>query len=279
MARIIFMEKSKFGQFLDNFSLGILVFFLNYLILKKHIKTPILCLLISLAILFLFLYFLIKRQNKKYEKIGLKKNEQKMIEKLNYYLRSMSKNSQTTFLKKVFESDIKTYKNQFLILKNQTAILNRLNKNKIDEEDIFFIFSCEKFLLENNISEVSILCSSVDKNLTSNQNFNDKFDIFFITPELFYKLLKDKNKIPENLEKTQNPVKKSKISAMFCKNQAKNFLRVSILLFIFSMIIPFSKHYIFVGAITLLVSIVLFLFGKNQNNKKQTKLFQTSSQT
>lgn len=276
MVKIIFMEKSKLGQFLDNFSLGVLIFFLNYLVLKKHLKSPALCLFFSFAILFLFLYFFIKRQNKKYEKIGLKKNEQKLIEKLNYHLRSMSKNAQITFLKKVFDSDFKTYKNQFLVLKNQTAILNRLNKNKVDEEDIFFIISCEKFLHENNISEVSVFCSSVDKNLKINQNFNDEFDIFFITPELFYKLLKDKNKIPENLEKTQNPVKTSKISTLFCKNQAKNFLRVSILLFIFSMIIPFSKHYIFVGAITFFVSIVLFLFGKNQDNKKQTKLFQTT---
>lgn len=270
------MEKSKFGQFLDNFSLGVLLFFFSYLVLKKYIQSKLLCFFLSIVTLFFFLFFIIKKQNKKYEKIGLKKSEEKLIESLNYHFRSMSNSSQISFLKKVFDSDLLTYKNKFIILKNQTAILNRINKNKIDEEDIFFVLSHKKFLLENNISEVSILCSSVDKSLISNQKIEQEIDIFFITPELFYKLLKNKNKIPNNIEKTQKPTRTSKILCIFCKNQAKNFLKVSILLFIFSMIIPFSKHYIFVSAITLTFSIVLFLFEKNQKNEKQTKLLQTT---
>ena len=83
------MERSKFAKFLDNVAVGTLVFFLSYLTSKKYIKTKITCLIISILIMCFFIFAVHKIQNRKYAKLGLKKQEQKQIETLTYFLKSI----------------------------------------------------------------------------------------------------------------------------------------------------------------------------------------------
>lgn len=266
------MEKSKLAKFLDNFSICFLIFIFTFLIFKKQIKNNLVCLAISIIFCGLVISVIIKHQNKKYEKLGLKKQEEKQIKNLNFQLRSMSPQKQINFIRKLFKNDFVLYKNHFFILKNQVAILNKISKNKIDEEDLFFILSNQNFLKKNNISEVAILCSEFENKLKFDFEKMIKFDLFFITPEHIYKITKDKNMLPDFTQKTQNHNKFDKISTLFCQNKAKNMFRVSLLLFVFSLIIPFSKHYVYVGIFTLVLSLVLFFFGSKTQQKKQCKL-------
>lgn len=266
------MEKSKLAKFLDNFSICFLIFIFTFLILKKHVKNNLVCLAISIIFCGLVISTIIKYQNKKYEKLGLKKQEEKQIENFNFHLRSMSPQKQTIYIRKLFENDFVLHKNNFFILKNQVAILNKISKNKVDEEDLFFILSNQNFLKKNNISEIAILCSAFENKLKFDFEKMSKFDLFFMTPEHIYKIAKDKNMLPELSQKTQNHNKFSKISTIFCQNKAKNMFRTSLVLFIFSLIIPFSKHYVYVGIFTLTLSLVLFFFGSKTQSKKQCKL-------
>lgn len=258
------MERSKFGKFLDNVAIGVLIFFLAYLTAKKYIKSKLTCLVISLLLMSIFIYFIFKIQNKKYAKLGLKKQEQKQIESLLYFLKSQTKVKQNATIKHIFEEQFKMYKNQFFILKNQVAILNRISKNQADEEDVFFIISHSEFLIKNDIKEVSILCACYDKNINQSLLKNSNFNIIFLTPEIFYSIAKNHNYNLPEIEKTQNLRKTSKIRIIFAKNNAKHFFRVAILLYIFSMIIPFSKHYIYFATLSLALSTLIFLFGKGE---------------
>lgn len=271
------MEKSKLAKFLDNISICFLIFVFQFLILKKYIKNNLICLTIAIIFSCVILSIMVKHQNKKYEKLGLKKQEQKQIEKFIFNLKSMSIQKQNTYIKKLFENDYLFFKNQFHILKNQVAILNKITKNKADEEDLFFILSNQEFLEKNNICEVAILCSSVQNEFQFDFEKSLNFELFFLTPELLFKIAKDKNLLISCEEKTQNHHKKIKISSLFCQNKAKNMFRVSILLFIFSLIIPFSKHYVYVGIFTLTLSLVLFFFGSKTQSKKQSRLIEKNN--
>lgn len=258
------MERSKFAKFLDNVAVGILVFFLSYLTAKKYIKTKITCLIISILIMCLFIIAVHKIQNRKYAKLGLKKQEQKQIETLTYFLKSQSKIKQNLVIKQIFKNQYITYKNQFFILKNQIAVLNKFSKNQATEEDVFYIISNSDFLMKNGIEEVSILCSAYDKNINTTLLKNKNFNIVFVTPEILYSLAKNnKYDLPE-IEKTQKTKKISEFRTIFAKNHAKYFFRVSILLYIFSMAIPFSRHYIYFATASLCISFILLIFGKNE---------------
>lgn len=258
------MERSKFAKFLDNVAVGILVFFLSYLTAKKYIKTKTTCLIISILIMCLFIFAVNKIQNRKYAKLGLKKQEQKQIETLTYFLKSQSKIKQNSVIKQIFKNQYITYKNQFFILKNQIAVLNKFSKNQATEEDVFYIISNSDFLMKNGIEEVSILCSAYDKNINTTLLKNKNFNIVFVTPEILYSLAKNnKYNLPE-IEKTQKNKKTSEFRTIFAKNHAKYFFRVSILLYIFSMVIPFSRHYIYFATASLFISFILLIFGKNE---------------
>lgn len=266
------MERSKLGKFLDNVAIGILVFFLSYLTAKKYIKTKIPCLIISILIMCLFIYVIQKIQNRKYAKLGLKKQEQKQIEALTYFLKSQSKIKQNSIIKQIFANQFVVYKNQFFILKNQVALLNKLSKKQANEEDVFYIISNSDFIAKNNIKEVSILCSAYDKNIDLSLLSNKDFNIVFVTPEILYSFAKNQNYNFPEIEKTQKIKKISEIRTIFAKNHAKYFFRTSILLYIFSMIFPFSKHYIYFATVSLLVSIILIIFGKSENTSPKYRI-------
>lgn len=264
------MEKSKLGKLLDDIAIGFLFFVLTFLILKLYIKNNYICFIVSLLLLFIFIVILTHFQNKKYAKLGLKKQEQKQIEQLNFYIRSQNFQKQNQFIKALFCNHKSITKNNFILLENGTAILNKVNKNYIDDEDIFYVLSRLNYLKKNNIEEVSIVCTKA--NIPPPENCGIK--IFFITPDILFSVAKSKNLIPTSLEKTQKLKKQSVIRTLFCKNQAKNMFKVAFLLFIFSIIFPFSKHYLYIGFATFSLAILLAIFGKTQQSNNQSKLLE-----
>lgn len=268
------MERSKFGKFLDNVAIGVLIFFLSYLTAKKYLISKISSLILSVFILLILMFIICKIQNKKYKKLGLKKSEQKQIEQLNFFLKSQQKAKQNAILKQIFINDYLSYKNQFIILKNQVAILNRISKNQADEEDVFLILSHIDFLEKNNIKEVSIICSKYDKNINTNFLKNNNIEIIFITPDILFSIAKNNNYNFSETEKTQISHKFNKIQAIFSKNHAKYFLRTSMLLYIFSIIIPYSKHYLYFATASLFMSLVILIFGKSNKHTQIPKILE-----
>lgn len=266
------MERSRFGRFLDNIALAFLVFTLVFLVAKTYIKNTLTCLILSLIILFIFVKIFLYFQNKKYTKLGLKRQEQKQIDLLNIYLRGLQKNKQNQYIISLFSDEFQCIKNHFILLNNNTAILNKISKNFVSDEEVYFIISQLNFLKKNHISEVSIFCTKNQATTSINASLFPEINIFFVTPDTLFAIAKNKNKIPLEIKKTQKASKISANSMLFCRKQAKNMLKIAFLLFIFSLILPFSKHYLYVGFLSLILSLFLFIFGKQPKENTNSKL-------
>lgn len=266
------MERSKLARFLDNSTLGVLWMFFCYLTLKKYIANKILCLIITIALTFIFVKIIVGIQNKKYRKLGLKKSEEKQIENLTYYLKSQTKIKQNAFIKSLFSVEISSQKNQYFLLKNNTAILNKISQTSVNDEDIFAVISNTEFLKKNKTTEVAIICSTVNESAKQIVKNVKDFKISFITPDILFAIVKNKHYNLPQTEKTQIIKRKHEYSYLFCRTQAKNMLKVSIILYILSMIIPYSKHYVYIAFISFILSIILFIFGKPKQEEQKTSL-------
>lgn len=261
-AKNYFMERSNFAKFLDNIALATLCFIFLYITINKYIKNIWLKLSICLLITFVFIKIVRHFQNKRFNKLGIKNEEIRQIETLNFELRSMTKIKQNQTIKKLLSDNFSEYKNSFFITKNSVAILNKLDTDFASNSDIFFILSHSKFLEEKQIKEVAIFCNNIDKNIMQIKSKNCSFKITYITPELIYSLFKIQNLIPENLSEKPQKVKKKVLKPfIFAKNQAKYLFRCSLAIFFISLFVPFSRYYITIGTITLIVSLVMYIFG------------------
>lgn len=271
------MKRSKLARFIDNTTLSFSWFVLCYLFLKQFMKNIIICFVVSILLCLIFIKIIHKIQSRKYRKLGIKNSEQKQIENLIFFLKTKNLSEQNIFIKQLFSGKILQQKNQFFLLENNTAILNRISKKCVDENDVFYVLSNIKFLEKNDVKEVAIICSSADESaIKTTQNAND-FSIFFITPDILFAIVKNNHyNLPET-EKTQISYNSTRIAHMFCKNQAKNMLKASFVLCILSMIIPYSKHYIYVGFIAFAFSILLYIFGREPTKEKQTRLLEKAN--
>lgn len=269
------MKKSNLAKMLDNVALSFMCFILLFITLNKYIRNFWIKFSICFFITFVITKIIINFQNRKNNKLGIKNEEIIQIDTLNYELRSKCKNEQNQLIKKLLSENFSEYKNTFFITKNKVAILNKLDADLVSNQDIFFILSKSKFIEEKCIKEVAIFCNDIDKNLMQIKYKNLSFKITYITPEILYSLFKNKDMLPENLSEKPQIVKKKLIKPLkFAKNQAKYLFRCSMAIFLISLFIPFSRYYITIGTITLITSIIMYIFGSKPSQIPKSILFE-----
>ena len=273
------MNRSKFAKFIDNVALAFIVFVFGFLFFRKYIKSIIVCLSVSVLLSLFFINLFLKIQNKKYTKLGIEKQELKDIEKLNFKLRSLSKIKQTSFIKNVFQDQILKNKNRFIILKNKVAIVNALDKDILQSQDIFSILAKHDFLKREDLKEVAIICNDVDKTAHEVKQKSGFKDITFVTPEIFYSILKRLDILPkEEIEKTQIKPVRHAISRSFARKNAKYFFRCGLFLCIISLFIPFAKYYLISGCISLFLCSICLIFGFKELQTQPSLLLECCKQ-
>jgi len=257
------MEKSKFGKFIDHSTIFLLSFFIVFVLLKTIIKNNIFCTIISFLLSFFVLIIVIYYENKKYIKLSLKKSEEQKIINCNFALRKLSPASQTTFFKNMLKSEDVAKTTNGLIINNKILLHINLNLDVINKQDIFFIYSKVKNMRNKSIEEICIICNQVSEDVYKIiNNFNDIL-ISFFTPIETYSLMKKYSFFPD-LPEQQVKIKNNIFKKSLLKSKAKHYIHYGIILFVFSLFVPFTKYYLICASILFLCGIILLCFGKEK---------------
>lgn len=262
------MVRSSLGRAIDNFVICILLTLVGFIIYKQFVAKSIVALCLSVLTSTLFLYIIISVQNRKLEKLSIKKSELKMVEKYNYELRKLGFSEQIKFFMNLLKSKNPTLVDGLILTDDKLLIMIKLDTDCISESDVFKIYAlskkfetCERIIVCNDASEKAIaLANSADLKAT------------ILSPLETYALMKKYNYfLPCDL--TESKVKRfMPIRNSFMKKRARIFIRIGLMLYFLALFVPFSKYYIISAGVCLIIAIVFLLFGKRQPKQQPSKL-------
>jgi len=261
------MERSKFGRLLDNIFLGLLIFLISATILVNYINNNFIRLTLSFILMLTFLIIISYYQNKKLRKLSIYNNEKKLVDKYNFALRCLSTNSQTTFFKNLLKDKNPKLSSNGIILENKVLLFNALQSDIINEDLVFLAYSKAKNMKNYKIEEVVILTNNTNEKINAFvENFKDiKINIF--SKVEIYSMMKNFNTFPI-ITNEQIKTKSSLINTVFVKRQARGFIRCALLLYVASLFVPFTKYYIIVASICLLLASICLCTNKKENKNE-----------
>ena len=255
------MERSKFARFIDNTTATVAVVILSFLTFRRYFDN-IISLTLSLIIGFIILKTILHFQNKKYSKFAIEKEEKKLIEETNFYLRTMNKKNQLNFFSSILSNYSTKKVKGGILINNKVLLFIELQEDSLSPKNIleFYIKTKEyqKVYPNINLEEIIIICNDLSSSLKIFlTRFKDiKFTIF--SPIETFALIKNHNCLPTEIldKKTQTHKKKLQISLIFNKKQAKTFYKCSALIYLSSLFVPFTKYYLITAGILFLLGTV-----------------------
>lgn len=254
------MTRSKFALFIDNLSIMFVLTLLSFIFLRSIFINKILCLILSILIGFLVLKIIIKFQNRYYNKLSIKNEEIKNIEKTNIYLRKMQDDTLYELFCKALTPYAPQKNDNAILLNNNIVFYIFLNKDQLSPQDIFEAY--KKSFINTNLKEIVIVCNTLSKEaIQTLNNFRDIKITLFAKTET-YSFLKKANCLPEFKE--ENQLKKRKNIFNFQKKQYKHFIKCGILLYISSLFIPYTNYYLITASILLICGVLVYCFGKDE---------------
>ena len=256
------MVKSKLGRFLDNSWIFFSIFVISFVLFKTRIANNYIILPLSLINTFLLFNVLLFFQNKKYKQLSLKTSENQEIMAYNFELRKLSPSSQETFFKNLLSSKQIIKSPHGLIVENEILIFNGINHDTIYPETIFSIYSKAKNMKKYNIKEICIICNKISeetKNLI--KNFTD-IKIIIFSPIETYALMKKYSHFP-SLSNQKIKTKPNIFKEAFMKQKGKSFIKCGIILYIFSLFLPFTKYYLITASFLTILGTICMCFGKS----------------
>lgn len=269
------MIKSKFALIIDAIFISTLVNLLLFVWLRHEIKNANLLrfflILMFLLLFSMIIFFFFKSNNKKF----LRGANEKFLKSCMEFLRVCDYEKYSNFLCRLISCKKITslfyeFQDNFLYINLKTSMSANdyfiaqelfLNENKPNNKIIFIYTKTEK-----DFDELSSL---------SSLNFS------CISSEVILKLMTNKNIYPIKKEEPRPIDFKQKIKNAFLtktqgvtKSHFKKIFFTSISLLVLSLIVPFSKYYLIMGTILLIISI-FSLFKKDlQANQDDSDLFQ-----
>lgn len=256
------MEKTKFAKFIDNFTIFFVCFIVLFILFKTKVNNNLICLFFSFFVSLVIFLIILNNQNKKLKQLSIKNKEKNDIIKYNFALRKMSESSQLTFFKNMLiNKDIKKTTNGLLV-ENKVLISINLNSDEIYPENIFKIYAKVKNMKGAKPEEICLICNNINEDVNSIlKNFDIKFTIF--SPVETYAMMKRFSYFPET-NSEQIKIKKNVFKESFMKEKSKSFFKSSLVLFVFSMFVPFTKYYLITASILLLLGTICLCFGKQK---------------
>lgn len=236
------------------------VFILFRFILSTFLSLGVaIALSLTLALLSALLFF--KLFLTKNGKNDLKKREAKELKEMIIRLSFMRKASLLTFFQRVFKkvnvnAEIKN--GRLYLADKDVVIFLHFDFDEVKKSDVIKHFNA----LAND--EIGVIFSS---NLSSEildfiSNFNGKIKTY--NERDIYLLLKKVNVFPENdVCFFKEKEKKWDFSLLLNKKRAKNYFLFGVIFMLYSFIVPIKGYYVVVGAIFLILSLTVKLFGKN----------------
>ncbi len=194
----------------------------------------------------------------------LKEKEINLLKAFNYKLYIMPIKDILSVLENYYKSQNKSvtvYENYIVLKDENSKIFPIIKPEEVSLSDIVKVYNIDK----NNYKSIII-----------GTKFNENAEVFieelslnitlFKTEEL-YSLLKEQNLLPKDLQ--LKSVKKKRLinifKGIFIKKHAKRFLFSGVIIIFTSFFSFYPLYYIIVGGILMITSVILRLFGKNQN--------------
>ncbi len=267
-----FMEKSRLARAIDNFVLAIAIFTLVFLFFKQFIKSNLVCLSLTFVLSCFFVYLIRAHQNKRFSKLSIKKSELKDIENCNFELRKLPQKKQLEFFKTLLHSFCPTEQGGGLLLNNGVFICMDFNEEELSQSTVYKTYAMADG--ENKLSEIVILCNGASEPARQLVKKLDK-KISIFTPIETYALMKKYNHFPTQSDASaKSPHRTFPLFHVFMKSRARDLIRIGLALNFVAIFIPFSKYYIIVGSISLLLGVICLLFGRRQPKDAPNRLLE-----
>lgn len=262
------MNKSKLSIVFDTILIAFLTSFLIYVWLNRYIKNAKYSFFICILIYILMFFVIFKTLSKKYNLEKLKLRDQKSAEKYLHYFTYSSESLIKNYFEKLFNChyiDNNLYKNKNLLL-----YINL--KTKLTEDD--FHIANNFYHSQNNKLPLIFICKNQSDDFANLIKNSPAEYIVFYMQDLFL-VMKEKNLYPTEIDVKNiklNKFKEFKNQALttLTKNHFFKFIFSGISLILLSMFFPYSRYYLFLGTILIILSIAC-LFNKNTQETNTQK--------
>lgn len=269
------MVKSKLALILDSLFVSSLITLLVFLWLRHEIKNAILLrfflilMFLLLFVLILFLYY--KFNNKKF----LHSTNEKFLKNCILHLQVCGYEEYSNYLCKLFSCNKIT--NYFYDFQDKFLYINL--KSSLNSYDFFE--AQEQLLNHANASKKLIFIYSKKEKDFDELISLSPLNISCFSNEIILKLMTKKNFYPIEKEAPPQITFKQKIKNTFLsktqgvtKSHFKEIFFTSISLLFLSLVAPFSKYYLIMGSILLIVSIISLFKKDIPKSQDDSDLFQ-----
>ena len=267
------MEKpTKLAKTIDNIALTFIFMLLCFLFINKYLKQLYVSIILSVIFGFIFIKIVYSLQTRHDAKLGIKKEEENLVEQTNIALRKLSKIQQTAYIKTLLKQHNPKVVGKAILLDNNIIVINKLDDDQLQLNAIFEInLYIKKAKLQPD--EIAIICNDISQQALNYKEKIPDLPISFITPKLLYSLAKKYDCLID-VNTSKQKIKKFKLSfaKMFMKTQSRYFIRCGHILYLASLMVPFSRYYIISASICLFVGAVCLLFGNKETKIPESKL-------
>ena len=258
------MTKFKFISLIDKLFITCATFLLIYAWINFYIRdlwiTFILSLIFSSASLYVFYFFINKKQTQQ----NLNKKQIENIN-LNFYVFKLTPTKQKlAILKEILKDYNPTIKNSTLIYETNNKKIMLVLATKYETIDNKILLNIVDEFCDELIDEIHIICGEAVSNINT-QLFTNK-EIKFITKKTLYldyflkhNIFPDQTNI--NLKTTKLTFNHI-IKNMFIPSKAKGYFFCGFVLIFSSIILPYHFYYLIVGSILLMFSLICNLLPK-----------------
>ena len=241
--------------FLSDVLFSFFVSFLFTVFLFRYLKIPLttsvllalVCGLLTASATYALLYA--KRKN-----LHFKKSDKQQMEKLLLHLALLSDEEKTRFFQQALSTD--------------DHAVNRLGKLRLFNETEFYFLKfplapvCSDEILPLSRFKTGktkiLLCLQIDETAFL---LCQRLGIQVKTGENIYKLIKERNLLPDNYLGDGAAKQRRPVKLWFSKKNAKRFLVSGALVLLLSRLTPFYYYYLLLGCLLLLGSILIRIFG------------------
>ncbi len=258
--------KTITATILDAVFTAILAFFLCIVLLGYLLRPPA-SIIFSIILSLIFTALFVKYSLSKNKKVRLSKADKKAKEIMVSQLKLYTATEQNDFLEKVIKESknaVERKKGGLFVKNKDCAVFCFYSYDGIRKTDIVKVF--------NSINKTQTAFVLSDTFPPDVKDFAERFDgrIITVDDQELFSYLNEKNLLPKSkhLFKERKKYDFSLFKNLLKKKKAKNFLIFGLVFLLTSYFVPIKTYYIICGTLFLIFSLILHLYGKEDNTEK-----------
>lgn len=265
------MKKLKITNYIDNFFLYIIMFFISFIWIRYFVEDLIITILSSIVISYIF-YKLINFANRhRYDKKSLSIKTKKHIDDCAIHLLFNSTKKNIEFFDSILKNSYNTVTKDNMIFSNTKGVICFVPFFETTHLDINNLAKIYKQSKIHNVNVLHIFCIEYDKNLISFVESIKDINIKLYDKSMTYINLFQKYKVfPKStlcIDTSKKYTFKLLLNIAFAPNKAKSYLFCSLIFLICSLFIRYNLYYLIMSSLLLIFCFIcIFNKSKIQNN-------------